>query len=255
LGRLAIPQITQEQNSSSNGLPSQPTGANGKPRGVPEEDDDGEDSAEYHAKFVAPYPSSEGEVARLDRERLVELERRLSATLAAQTERDQRLAQLTDELAVKSALLEQAEANAANAAKATRRVGLEHVDRLLAQAEQKDADLVNMQAKLDDVLLSRDQHMRAHKQRIGQYETAELEVRKSELEAVRSRLTDAEMGWVKSRIEADTLRALTVAGRVSPDEDRITRGLVERMRAVEVEVASLRCSEKSSEAMESRNER
>jgi hypothetical protein len=36
----------------------------------------------------------------------------------------------------------------------------EHVDRLLAQTslvEQKDAELVNIQAKLDELLLSRDQ--------------------------------------------------------------------------------------------------
>ena len=42
-----------------------------------------------------------------------ELEQLLSETLAVQTEQDQRLAQLADELALKSALLEQAETNAA----------------------------------------------------------------------------------------------------------------------------------------------
>jgi hypothetical protein len=61
-------------------------------------------------------------------------------------------------------------------------------------------------------------------QRIEQYETelvevcAELEVRKSELEEVRLRLTDAEHGWAKSKIEAGTLRGLTMASLVSPDE-------------------------------------
>jgi hypothetical protein len=51
-------------------------------------------------KFAAPHSPSEGEVTRL------ELERQLSVSLAAQTERDRRIAQLTDELALKSALLE-----------------------------------------------------------------------------------------------------------------------------------------------------
>jgi hypothetical protein len=45
--------ITREQNPSLNGLPSRPTGASGRPRRVPEEDDDGEGSTEHHAKLVA----------------------------------------------------------------------------------------------------------------------------------------------------------------------------------------------------------
>lgn len=52
---------------------------------------------------------SEEEVARLEHERFADLERQLSKTLA---ERDRHIAQLTDQLAQKSALLEQAEANA-----------------------------------------------------------------------------------------------------------------------------------------------
>jgi hypothetical protein len=235
LGRPATPQITRERNPSPNGLPSQPTGVNGKTRRVPENDES----------------------------RVVELERQLSATLAAQTERDQRLAQLTEELALKSALLEQAEGNAAEA---TKRAGLEPrelADWLLPQTlvvEHKDAELVKLQAKLDELVLSRDQALqtatsraavadersRRASEQIRQYET--------ELEAVRLRLTDAEIGWAKSKAEADTLRALTSAGLVSADEDRMTRGLLERIRAMEDEMASQRWSEKSFEAMETRNE-
>ena len=84
--------------------------------------------------------STEGEVSSL------ELERQLSVLLAAQTERDQRIAQLT-------ALLEQAEANAAEAAK---RAGL-HADRLLMQTslvEQRDAELVDLQARFNGLVLS-----------------------------------------------------------------------------------------------------
>ncbi len=49
---------------------------------------------------------------RITHERLVGLERKLSAMSAAQTERDRRMAQLTDELAQNNALLKQSEANA-----------------------------------------------------------------------------------------------------------------------------------------------
>jgi chromosome segregation ATPase len=231
-------------------------GVNSKPRRVPE-DHVGEGSTEYHAKFAASHSSSEGEVTRL------ELERQLSVLLAAQTERDQRISRLTDELALKSALLEQAETNAAEAAK---RAGLElreHADRLLMQTslvEQRDAELVDMQAKLrhmqaklDELLLSRDQE-------IGQYEKkfanvrAKLKTNESELEAVQLRLTDAEKDLAKSKAEADTLRAQTATSSVNRDEDQVTRRLMERMRAIEAEVASKRWNEKSIAEMECRNE-
>ena len=136
-----------------------------------------------------------------------------------------------------------------------------------------------VQAKLDELLQSRDQQVHALAQaqialqkptfraadadersqraceQIEQYETvetelaevrAELEARKSELEEVRL-LTDAEHGWAKRKIEADTLRSLTMASFVSPDEDRVTRVLVERIRAMEAEMASPRWNEKGSD--------
>ena len=94
-----------------------------------------------------PISSSEGDVSRL------ELERQLSVLLAAQTGRDQRIARLTDELVLKSTLLEEAEANAAEA---TKRAGL-HADRLLMQTslvEQRDAELVDLQARFNELVLS-----------------------------------------------------------------------------------------------------
>lgn len=199
--------------------------------------------------------------------------RLLLATLSAQTERDQRLAQLNDELV-------QAKADAEEA---TKRAGLElrkHADRLLAQtsrAEQKDAELVNMQTKLDELLLFRDQHVRALQKvtsraadadersqrtckQIGQVEAklaevrAEMEVMKSELEVVRLRLTDAENCWAKSKKEANALHVPTTAGLVSTDRDQTISGLVERIRAMEDEVLSLQWHEKSLEDVQSRNE-
>ena len=226
--------------------------------------------------------------------------------LAAQVERDRRLAQLSDELTLKSNLLEQAEANTAEATKRAGQLEETHIrvlrdhtdiqeqhaaldaelrdnaDRLLAQTslvEQKDAELLNVQAQLRELLLSRDQHVRALEQaqsalqkaiaraaevdeqsqltreQIGQYETeiaearGELEAKVSELEAVRLRLTDAENAWAKSREEADTFRALTTTSLgelldthrdLKTDEDRTTRGHAERVQALEAEAASLR---------------
>jgi hypothetical protein len=206
-----------------------------------------EGPTKHRAKFAAPHSSSEGEgeVARLDHERFMELKRQLLASLAAQTERDQRIAQLTNELALKSSLLEQAEANAAETAK---RAGLEqheHLDQPLTQTSMvKQSDQVGMQVKPGEFPLSRDQQIGQYGKKLANVR-AKLEAKESELEAIRLRLTDAEKGWTKSKAEADTLRAQIAAGLVSTDEDRVMRRLTERMRAMmEIEMASLRRKEK-----------
>jgi hypothetical protein len=254
-------QITRDGTPGPNDLPSLLPGMNEKPRRVPEEDDDREGSTEHHAKLVAPDASFKKEVARLEHERIADLERQLSETLAVKTERDQHNAQLTDQLAQKSALLKQAEANAAEAKK---HAGLE---------------LRELQAKLDELMLSRDEHLRTleqgqsvlqkatsraadadeRSQPAWEHETelaqvrAELEEKKSELKAVRLRLMDAEDGWAKNKAEADTLRAQTAVGLVNTDVDRVMHRLMEHMRAMEAEMSSLRGNEKSIESMECRN--
>ena len=228
---------------------------NSKPRRDPE-DDVSEGSTGYYAKFAAPH--SFEEVTRL------ELERRLSLSLAAQTGRDQCITQLTDELALKSALLERAEANAVEAARRAGPEVREHADdrRLmrLSLVKQRDVELVDMQARLrdmqarlDELLLSRYQQTRKHEKELANMR-AKLEAKESELEAVRSQLMDAEKGWIKSKAEADILRAQTATGSVNRHEDQATRRLMERVQAIEAEMTSRRWNEKSVESMD-RNER
>ncbi|KAI0283599.1 hypothetical protein BGY98DRAFT_950605 [Russula aff. rugulosa BPL654] len=67
---------------------------------------------------------------------------------------------------------------------------------------------------------------------------------------------DAEVGWAKSKAEADTLRVGTqaAAGLVNMDVDRVMWRLMERVRSVEAEMASLRGNEKGIGEMECRNE-
>ena len=64
---------------------------------------------------------------------------------------------------------------------------------------------------------------------------AKLEVKESELEAVQSRLTDAENGWTKSKARADTLRSQNAAGLVNKYEDQGTRRLLEWVRVLKVD--------------------
>ncbi len=234
LDHRASPRITYERNPSSNDLPSQPPGVNDRPRDIAGEDDDSECSTGHHAKVVAPEVPPK-EIARLDDERLIEVERKLSAMLAAQTERDMRVAQLTDELAQNSALLKQSEANAVEAKK---RAGL----------EQRE-----MQAKLDELLSRATEANEWSQQELAEVR-AELEARKSELAAVHLRLKDAESGWAKIKAGADISRAKTSANFVNADEDEVMRRLTERMRAMEAKIASLQGNEKSFEMMECTNE-
>jgi chromosome segregation ATPase len=193
---------------------------------------------------VAPDAPSGEEIAWSEDGRHIELERQLSETLVAKTERDRRIAQLTDELAMKSTLLEQA-------------------------AEEKKGVQRELQSKLDDLLLSRNQALEQARSALqnatevnerSQQELAEvhakLEERESELAAVRLRLTDAEVRSEKSKAEADTIRAGTqaAAGLVNIEVDRVMKRLMERVQSVEAEMASLRGNEKSIGEMECRNE-
>ena len=185
-------------------------------------------------------------------------------SLAAQTERDHRIAQLTDELALKSALLEQAEANAVGAARHAEPEPREHTDdrRLMRTSlvEPRNVELVDMQArlgdiqaKLDELLLSRDQLIGQHEKEVANVR-AKFEANESELEAVRLRLADAEKGWTNNKAEADILHTQTATGSVNRDEDQVDRRVMERVRAIEAEMASGRWNEKSKEEMECRNE-
>jgi chromosome segregation ATPase len=218
------------------------------PRHVPEEDDDGEGSMKHHAKLVAPDAPSGKEIAQLEDGRLIELERQLSETPVAKTEWDRRIAQLTDELASKSALLEQA----------------------AEEKKRAELELRELQAKLDESLLSRDHAPEqaqsalqkapraAEDNEQSQQELtemgAELEASKSESAAFRLRLADTENGCAKNKAEADTYRTPTATGLANTDEDRVVHRLMERVQAMEAEIASLRWNEKSFEMRECRNE-
>ncbi len=74
------------------------------------------------------------------------------------------------------------------------------------------------------------------------------------MEEIRLRLTDAENGWSKSREEAEKLRALAAADPDGIDEDQVSRRIMDRVRAVEGEIASLWWGKKDLEEMECRNE-
>jgi hypothetical protein len=127
-----------------------------------------------------------------------------------------------------------------------------------AKLEAKESELEAVRLRLTDAekgLTLLDKLVVSHDQQVTDM-SAKLEAKESELEAVRLRLTDAEKVLTNSKAEADTLRSQNITDSRNRDEDQVTRELMERMQAIEDEVArgSKRWSEKSIEEMVCRNE-
>jgi len=138
----------------------------------------------------------------------LELERQLSESLA---ERDQRIAWLTEELAA----LKSGHADDRRLKRTS-----------LVKQIQREAELVDMQARLGEVQAKLDTHdelLLSRDLQIGQYEKeltnvrAKVEAKEFELEAVRLRLGD---------------------------QDQVVRRLMERMGAIEAEITSKWWNEK-----------
>lgn len=246
------------------------------------------------------------DVARTERERVAELERQLATVLAEQAEREKRLKDLSETVAVQTTIAEQAEARADDALKradllsqshdrnseafttlqerhaSTEAQLREHADRLLAQnsiIRQREADNLKAESQLKELMLSHEQHIRALEQARAAMEAAtaratevdrqhtrardqaasleadladlrgELEARTTEVENARVRILELENSWAKSREEADALRAVTTGSLgelldshrdLRSDEDRFTRGHVEKVEALQHEISSLR---------------
>lgn len=265
-----------------------------------------QEAAYYRAKLVALEAGSDIDVSRLEQERINELERQLHAVTNERNGQTRKLAELSESLALQITLLEQAESRATDASKRAdtveelhvrtlqehndledRHANLEaslreHADRLLTQTsllEQREVEYTNVQAQLDELTQSRDQHVRAldqartalqtvssraqevdaqhqrAREKINQLEVemvdlrGELEARTSEAESAKSRLADVENSWAKSREEADAFRALTTGSLgelldshrdLKADEDRLARGHADKIQVMETETASLR---------------
>lgn len=265
-----------------------------------------QEAAYYRAKLTAMENSNHSEVRRLESERVAEVEKHMSALMTERWAQDRKIGELSDSLALQTTLYEQAEARAADATKRVEfleeshdrttqkhhelqnqheTLGLrlqENAERLLTQTsllDQREADGVNLRAQVDELLHSREQHVRGLDQaRIAleaaslraqevdlQYQRAtqqisrqeaelaelrgELETRSAEADSVRARVTDVENSWAKSREEADALRAFTTGSLgqlmdshrlLKADEDRAAQGHAEKIQVVEAEAQSLR---------------
>ena len=224
-----------------------------------EQNDDGEGSTVHLANLVAPDAPSRGETAQLEDGRLIELERQLSETHVAKTERDRRISQLTDDLALKSALLEQAEANVALAAEAKKNAELElrelqaKLDELQLSRDQAEANAMEaknrarleqreLQAKLGELLLSRDQaeaNTKEEKKRAGVVQR-ELQEKLDEChELLLSR--DQALEQAQSALQKALSRAAEANERSQPicEHETVLAELLAKLEAKESELATV----------------
>ncbi|EMD41957.1 hypothetical protein CERSUDRAFT_110507 [Gelatoporia subvermispora B] len=265
-----------------------------------------QEAAYYRAKLAALEASNVNEAAKIEHQRIADLEKQLATVIAREVEKDNKIKELNDSLALQTTLLEQAEARADDSAKRADHMSQAHeqitetfkalqeqheslktehfsqAEKLLTQTslvEQREADHLRHQAQVEELLQTREQHVRALEQtrtaletasaraeevdaqfqrareQIGQLETdlaelrGELEARTTEVESARMRIADLENSWAKSREEADAFRALTTGSlgglldshrELKGDEDRFTRGHTEKVVALQREVSSLR---------------
>ncbi|KAG6821366.1 hypothetical protein H0H93_014163 [Arthromyces matolae] len=265
-----------------------------------------QEAAYYRAKLAALESDIDADVSRLDRERIGDLERRTADLLNERWAQDRKMSELSDSLALQTTLYEQAEARANEASKRADNVDETHNRTLkrhtelqdaltsleakyreqsqelithTSMLEQREAEELHLQALVEDLTQSKEQHVRTLEQarvalqaaasrtgevdvqyqrardRIGTLEgelaelRGEVEARAAEAESTRTRLAEVENSWAKSREEADAFRALTTGSLgelldshrdLKTDEDRLARGHAEKMQAVEAESQSLR---------------
>ncbi|RXW22588.1 hypothetical protein EST38_g3263 [Candolleomyces aberdarensis] len=265
-----------------------------------------QEAAFYRAKLAAIEANDDSEIHKMERERITDLERHMSALMNERWAQDRKMTEMSDSLALHTMLYDQSEARAQEATKRCDKADedynrtaqlyndlldryeesetkLRDVNERLVKTnsllEQREADGDGLRSQLDELNVSKEQHLRTLEQarasleaankrtgeldrqfmkaqeRISELESdlaemrSELENRSVEAQTARERLTDVENAWAKSREEADSLRALTTGGLgelldahrdLKADEDRFMRGHSEKIQAVEAEAQQLR---------------
>ena len=192
---------------------------------------------------------SGADVARAERERVAELERQLAAVLAEQAEREKRLKDLSETVALQTSIAEQAEARADDALKradllsqshdrnseafralqekhaSTEAQLREHEDRLLAQnsiIEQREADNLKAESQLKELMLSHEQHIRT------------IEQARAAMEAAAARAAEVDRQHARARDQAASLEA-DLADLRGELEARTTEVENARVRILELE--------------------
>jgi chromosome segregation ATPase len=209
-----------------------------------------QEAAYYRAKVAALEAGSDGDIGRMERDRISELERQLSAVTNERNAQSRKLAELSDSLALQTTLLEQSEARAADASKradsieeshqrtlrhhadlqdrhASAEASLrDHANRLLSQTsmiEQREAEYLNIQSQLDELTQSREQHVRALDQARIALQASSARAQEVDGQHQRARETigqlEADLGELRGELEARTSEAESARVRLTEVEN------------------------------------
>ncbi|TFK30826.1 hypothetical protein FA15DRAFT_579721 [Coprinopsis marcescibilis] len=209
-----------------------------------------QESAWYRAKLTAVESSNEAEGSRMERDRIIELERHLSALMNERWTQDRAIRDLKDSLTLHNRLYEQSEARANEAIQHSeksdetynRTVQLyndlldqhdaleiklrDANDRLLQQTsllEQREADEVGLRAQVDELSQSKDQHIRALEQAqaallASTSRTEELE-HQTQRSTERIRVLEADLVDTKSDLEKKIMEEQALQERLTDAEN------------------------------------
>ncbi|KAJ3503251.1 hypothetical protein NMY22_g18314 [Coprinellus aureogranulatus] len=210
-----------------------------------------QETAFYRAKLAAMEANDEGQVQKIERERISELERTMSNLMSERWAQDRKMTELSDSLALHTMLYEQSEARAADAIKRcdkaddayNRTVQLyndlldryeeseaklrDTADKLVQQSsllEQREAEEGALRSQVDELLELKEQHVRA------------LEQAKASLEAANNRADELDKQYQKSQERLHILEA-DLAEMRSEVENRSVEAQTAREKLVDVENA------------------
>jgi len=209
-----------------------------------------QEAAYYRAKLTAWEANAPTDTARIERERVAELERHLTTLLSEQAPLRRKMDELTDSLSLQTTLLEQAEARTADANKRAdaleeshernartyaelheRHVTLEssfreQADRLAAQtslSEQREVECVLAKKQVQELSQLQDQHIRALDQARTAVQAAQSRSEDSDVthERARERIAQMEVELVdtKTELEARTLEVESLRARLTEVEN------------------------------------
>lgn len=210
-----------------------------------------QETAFYRAKLAALEANDEGQVQKLEKERISELERSMSSLMNERWAQDRKMTELSDSLALHTMLYEQSEARAQDAIKRcdkaddaySRTVQLyndlldryeeseaklrDTTDRLLQQSsllEQREAEEGALRTQVDELLEFKEQHVRA------------LEQAKASLEVATSRADELERQYQKSQERLHLLET-DLAEMRSEAENRGAEAQTAKEKLIDVENA------------------
>ena len=213
-----------------------------------------QEAAYYRAKLAALESGDDTEISRVERDRIVDLERRTFTLLNERWTQDREFAELSDSLALQTALCGQAEARAADAIKRaeaiddahnrtlqrynelqTKYATLENASRdqsqsLLTQTsllEQQEAEEMHLRAQVDELTESRDKHMRALEQaRVAlQAATSRTDEVDAQHERAREKIStlESDLADLRGELESKTTEAELIRERLTDVENSFAK--------------------------------